>query len=220
MTDGMGGDDWETMLDTGKLEASLENLKVVTNVKPRTTAPAVPLPDFSVPPPDPRLAFPPPTGPRQFYQPPPDGGVIGGRTVPGDPPFSGPIRILSNDTRNRFQHQQQQPQLKILKRPNPPQAAQPDSQYSKSSLKTLEQREAEYAEARERILGKEPFPAAATGNQPPIKQQTNKNKNQKKPVNGVGTAQTFTPQEQQPKKGVNGSVPTPRGPDGTNGFQR
>ena len=74
-------------------------------------------------------------------------------------------------------------------------------QYSKSSLKTLEQREAEYAEARERILGKEPFPAAATGNQPPIKQQTNKNKNQKKPVNGVGTAQTFTPQEQQPKKG-------------------
>ena len=47
----------------------------------------------------------------------------------GDPPFTGQIRILSNDNRNRFQHQQQQqPQLKILKRPNQPQTAQPDSQ--------------------------------------------------------------------------------------------
>jgi len=113
MTDGEAGDDWESMLDTGKLDESLNKLKVAeksrTNNQQQT-------------------------------------------------PFPGPIRILTNNSRAQYGGATE-PKLKILKRPEQPQhLQQSETPVVKSNPKTLEQREQEYAEARERILGKEPFP--------------------------------------------------------------
>lgn len=68
-------------------------------------------------------------------------------------------------------HVQQQPMVKILKRPTA--AAQPLAQTRpKMPMKTLQQREQEYAKARLRILGSDSitipasnaFPAAVNGN--------------------------------------------------------
>jgi SUZ domain len=73
------------------------------------------------------------------------------------------LSILSNggdDFRPRIL---QRPKVTILKRPDSSPALSSTSQNSKPQIKTLEQREKEYAEARLRILGS----AAAVDDSPP-----------------------------------------------------
>ncbi|KAI8500509.1 PREDICTED: SUZ domain-containing protein 1-like [Branchiostoma belcheri] len=105
-------------------------------------------------------------------------------------------RVLEEDT----QRTQYQPQLKILKRPtNSSDATSPNSTDSKPKAKhkTLAQREAEYAEARLRILG-------ATS-----AEQTQ----EERPAHLVQQLE-----ELKVEDGVS-VVRQPRGPDGSAGFQ-
>jgi len=111
-----------------------------------------------------------------------------------DPTYSGPVRILSNDSRTVYKRPE--PKMKILKRPDPQQTKIQDCQVPKNVMKTLQQREADYAEARQRILGAE---AAESKPTPPSKQNGKKAEGSKKMSNG----------EVRPK-----------GPDGTKGFHR
>ena len=74
----------------------------------------------------------------------------------------------------------------------------------KSSLKSLEQREAEYAEARQRILGNEASPA------PPTKPTPANKQNGRRPTEPGIKKHMVTP---------GGDQRTPKGPDGTKGFQ-
>jgi len=132
MTDGEAGDDWESMLDTGKLDESLNKLKVAEKSTTKTQQ---------------------------------------------QTPFPGPIRILTNNTRAQYGGATE-PKLKILKRPEQPQhLQQSETPIVKSSPKTLEQREQEYAEARERILGKDPFPDTIKPNHGGQQKQQNGGRN-------------------------------------------
>lgn len=112
--------------------------------------------------------------------------------------FSGPVKILTNVSRN--QYRRPEPTLKILKRPEPENNKALEPQVPKNITKTLEQREAEYAEARQRILGNEPV-AAKTN---PVKQQ-----------NGGGGKRLDNAAK---KPGNGGNQRTPKGPDGGKGF--
>jgi hypothetical protein len=167
MTDGLGeGEDWETLLDSGKLDESLSKLKVVEKKKKKMDSPRIPPPHPATP----------------------------ASSSLTDPAFSGPVRILTNGCRTEFRGSE--PKLKILKRPDPESNKPTEPPIVKIVQKSLEQREAEYAEARLRILG----------NPPPPPQPTNNNKpkqNNKKAGDG--------------KKTANAAVP--KGPDGTKGFQ-
>jgi len=172
MSNGTGeGDDWESLLDTGKLDKNLENLNLVPAERSMGVDP------FGDPIPAP-----------------------GSRDL-SDPFFSGPVRILTNGSRNNYR--KPEPTLKILKRPEP-QIKVAETQAPRSTLKTLEQREAEYAEARQRILGTESqtSSAATKSNQNPAKPSHTRQAG-KKSANGGG----------------GGDVRPPRGPDGSKGFQ-
>jgi len=83
-----------------------------------------------------------------------------GGTNLSDPDFSGPIKILTNDARHMLMSRKQEPTMKILKRPDA-NNSKTETQVPKALPKSLSQREAEYAEARQRILGAEA--GAATG---------------------------------------------------------
>ncbi|CAG06855.1 unnamed protein product [Tetraodon nigroviridis] len=96
------------------------------------------------------------------------------------------------------------PQIRILKRPtnngtsgNPAASSRPTQQ-----MKTLAQREAEYAEARRRILG-----SASSEETPPD------NPGQDRPAH-LSTRQT--PEAARPNSQV---IRQPTGPDGTSGFR-
>ncbi|XP_023322796.1 SUZ domain-containing protein 1 [Eurytemora carolleeae] len=163
MTDGIGeGEDWETLLDSGKLDESLSKLKILErkdNMKPRI----------------------------------PSSQLNNSGTIT-DPTYSGPVRILTNGYRPEYRSSE--PKLKILKRPEPESSKPVETPTQKNVQKSLEQREAEYAEARLRILGNPPPPP------------TNNNKvkqNNKKAGEG--------------KKNPNGNAAVPKGPDGSKGFQ-
>lgn len=172
MSNGTGeGDDWEALLDSGKLDKNLENLKLhnSSNMKVDPFGDALP-----------------PMGRNQ--------GSIPLSSNLSDPSYSGPVRILTNGSRN--QYRKPEPTLKILKRPETQTTRVPEPQTQKNTMKSLEQREAEYAEARQRILGNE-----AGGAKPSPGQHK---QNGKKTDGG--------------RKSVNGDVRTPKGPDGSKGF--
>jgi len=123
-----------------------------------------------------------------------------------DPNYAGPVRIMSNESRTIYKGPAE-PKLKILKRPEANSAAQQANRkqelqvQQRNTQKTLEQREADYAEARSRILGpsqESPKPATTTT----------------KP-NGKKSEGSSCP---HPKKMSNSEV-RPKGPDGTRGFQ-
>lgn len=65
--------------------------------------------------------------------------------------------VILNEEVSRTQYVHQQPQVKILKRPSATKRKDTllmnGEKVSKQPIKTLQQREAEYAEARLRILG-------------------------------------------------------------------
>ena len=140
-------EDWETMLDSGELDANLDKLSIQ----------------------------PPPVATRPF-QPQPQ------VTLYGDDP--------------RTQYRPSEPVIKIMKRPETgPVSAQNGQSKPRVEQKSLKQREQEYAEARQRILGG----GESDSSQPKPSSKTVISKSKKEHVNG----------------------PTrhPKGPDGSKGFQ-
>eukprot|EP00088_Acartia_fossae_P020537 TRINITY_DN2210_c0_g1_i8.p1 TRINITY_DN2210_c0_g1~~TRINITY_DN2210_c0_g1_i8.p1 ORF type:complete len:324 (+),score=80.14 TRINITY_DN2210_c0_g1_i8:25-996(+) len=127
-----GGDDWENLLDSGELDQKLDQIKIDESKGSKTAAD--------------------PFDDEECSQ-----SKTG--TNLGDPTFSGPVRILTNDSRLLLR--KQEPTMKILKRPEQNPVKQPEPQSQKAAPKSLSQREAEYAEARQRILGSEVTAAAA-----------------------------------------------------------
>jgi len=126
----------------------------------------------------------------------------------GEPNFSGPVRILTNDSRILLSRKQQEPTMKILKRPEANVSKSTDQQVPKAAPKSLSQREAEYAEARQRILGAE---AAAinsiqgTGEaSKPAAPSSNKSSNTKSSGGGKQT-QTMTAGSKQNQPTTGGS---------------
>lgn len=140
-----GSDDWESMLDSGQLDQSLDRLSLYSQPRPQ-------------------------------------------------------VKILTDDCRT--QYKPPSPKLTILKRPSSQPASNGQAR-QKAPTKTLEQREADYAQARQRILGKD-------GTQQ--QQQQGRGKVQLK-------------QKQNPPKNKDGvavqpvaATRNPRGTDGTKGF--
>jgi len=136
-----GSDDWESMLDSGQLDQSLDRLSLYGQPKPQ-------------------------------------------------------VKILTDDCRT--QYKPPSPKLTILKRPTS-QPCKTDTR-QKAPTKTLEQREADYAQARQRILGKD------------VTQQ--------QPQGGKGKVQVK--QKQNPPKNKDGvavgATRNPKSSDGTKGF--
>ena len=164
-------DDWETMLDSGQLDASLDRMSVVDRCDP-AAATVVAAPDLTRPP---------------------------------------PVRILVNEARTQYRPPEQK--LTILKRPagggggqGPGQA---DAGRQKTPSKTLEQREAEYAQARQRILGG----GGGGGQGRNEKSVVIKGKNSSSREAGGGGGVTVGV-----GGGGGGATRNPRGTDGTRGF--
>jgi len=104
------------------------------------------------------------------------------------------VKILTDDCRT--QYKPPSPKLTILKRPT----SQPTKAPTKTApTKTLEQREADYAQARQRILGKD------------VTQQQQQGKGK------VQVKQKQNPQKNKDGVAV-GATRNPRGSDGTKGF--
>ena len=103
--------DWESMFESGELDASLKNL------------------DLSKPPPP----------------------------LPGQQPLMQPRVILQDQEDSRSEYQPPEPKMTIMKRPDSSSSsnakAAAELKQKKSQQKSLKQREQEYAEARQRILG-------------------------------------------------------------------
>ena len=104
--------DWESMFESGELDASLKNL------------------DLSKPPPP----------------------------LPGQQTAMPPRVILQEQEEGRSEYQPPEPKMTIMKRPDSSSSssnakAAADLKQKKSQQKSLKQREQEYAEARQRILG-------------------------------------------------------------------
>lgn len=103
--------DWESMFESGELDASLKNL------------------DLSKPPPP----------------------------LPGQQAAMPPRVILQEQEEGRSEYQPPEPKMTIMKRPDSSSSsnakAAADLKHKKSQQKSLKQREQEYAEARQRILG-------------------------------------------------------------------
>lgn len=137
MSDGQGGvpgdDDWEHLLETGELDKKLDEIDLKDNVegcgnssKSSSKHNVDPFDDL------------PPNKTNMNLT---------------DPTFSGPVKILTNDSRQLLR--KPEPTMKILKRPEQNQVKLSESQVPKTTPKSLSQREADYAEARKRILGEE-----------------------------------------------------------------
>jgi len=137
-----GADDWETMLESGQLDQSLNNLSLFTQPKPQ-------------------------------------------------------VKILTDDCRT--QYKPPEPKLTILKRPSS-QPVNSGQVRQKAPTKTLEQREADYAQARQRILGKD-----GNSQQGKVKVQVKGKEKGGKEV-------------KEAKNTPVGASRNPRGTDGTKGF--
>jgi len=135
MSDGQGGvpgDDWEHLLETGELDKKLDEIELKDNVADCS--------DSS-------------KSSKHNVDPFDDLPLTQTNMNLTDPTFSGPVKILTNDSRQLFR--KPEPTMKILKRPEQNQVKLSDSQVPKTAPKSLSQREADYAEARKRILGEE-----------------------------------------------------------------
>jgi hypothetical protein len=96
-------DDWESMLDSGQLDKSLEKL----TVKPTGVCPQ-----------QPQLQAAAAGGNKMEATAGNSGSSSAARPLLDDPFFSGPVRILTHDgSAARTQYRPPEPQLKILKRP-------------------------------------------------------------------------------------------------------
>ena len=137
-------EDWESMSDSGELDASLDKL----SIQP---------------------------GPTRPYQPQP------------------PVTLYGDDPRT--QYRPPEPVIKIMKRPDSGSSGQNGQAKPRVEQKSLKQREQEYAEARQRILGNDSKPDSSQAKTP---SKSVISKNRKDNVNGARH---------------------PKGPDGSKGFQ-
>ena len=107
MTATSESDDWETLLDSGQLDANIKKLRILQRPKPNSS-PAAP---------------------------------------------TGPVSVMCSDD-PRTQFKSSEPVIKIMKRPDSNSLSNSNGQNRpKVEQKSLKQREQEYAEARQRILG-------------------------------------------------------------------
>ena len=156
MTASESGDDWESLLDSGQLDANIKKLTILQRPKP-SPAPA-PGPAANIP----------------------------------------PVTVLCSDD-PRTQFRPSEPVIKIMKRPDGGSGVNSNVQVKpKVEQKSLKQREQEYAEARQRILGSESVEESQPQPKPPAKVMGGA-----KNSNGVPSSRT------------------PKGPptDGSRGFQ-
>lgn len=188
-------EDWESMLDSGQLDKSLEQLALSSS---RSSCQPLP-PQAAAASDRPASA---------------NSSSVAARQMLDDPFFGGPVRILTHDgSAARTQYRPPEPQLKILKRPTseigPAKKAADNQSGPKVSQKSLKQREAEYAEARLRILGSQ---------QPQTENKPANNNNGQKIVTINGQQQQQRGNNGQQRNG-NAQPRPPRGPDGSRGFQ-
>ena len=159
MTATSESDDWESLLDSGQLDANIKKLTILQRPQPSTiTAPA---------------------------------------------PVSNQINVICEDD-PRAQFKPTEPVIKIMKRPDI--VKQNNAQVKpKVEQKSLKQREQEYAEARQRILGQ------SEGGEESVSNQT------KSPARVTGAQSQGGPGGKQANNGV---ARPPRGPppDGSRGF--
>ena len=159
MTATSESDDWESLLDSGQLDANIKKLTILQRPQPSTiTAPA---------------------------------------------PVSNQINVICEDD-PRAQFKPTEPVIKIMKRPDI--VKQNNAQVKpKVEQKSLKQREQEYAEARQRILGQ------SEGGEESVSNQT------KSPARVTGAQSQGGPGGKQTNNGV---ARPPRGPppDGSRGF--
>ena len=159
MTATSESDDWESLLDSGQLDANIKKLTILQRPQPSTiTAPA---------------------------------------------PVSNQINVICEDD-PRAQFKPTEPVIKIMKRPDI--VKQNNAQVKpKVEQKSLKQREQEYAEARQRILGQ------SEGGEESVSNQT------KSPARVTGAQGQGGPGGKQTNNGV---ARPPRGPppDGSRGF--
>jgi len=142
-------EDWESRLDSGELEASLDKLSIQ------------------------------PTGPAQTFL--------------AQPLHQQSLSLYGDDPRT--QYRPPEPVIKIMKRPDSGTISSQNGQARpRVEQKSLKQREQEYAEARQRILGND---SDSTTAKTPSKSVISKNK----------------------KDTANNTARHPKGPDGSKGFQ-
>ena len=161
MTATSESDDWESLLDSGQLDANIKKLTILPRPKTSTI------------------------------------------TAPG--PVSNQVNVICEDD-PRAQFKPTEPVIKIMKRPDS--VNQSNAQVKpKVEQKSLKQREQEYAEARQRILGQ------SEGGEESVASQT---KSQARLTGGGGLGQGGP----GGKNVNNGVARTPRGPpaDGSRGF--
>ena len=143
-------DDWESLLDSGQLDANIKKLTILQRPKPSDTSVTQP-----------------------------------------------PITVLCNDD-PRTQFKPTEPVIKIMKRPEKAGPNANGQVKPKVEQKSLKQREQEYAEARQRILGSEAASdSSEEANRSPAKVT----------LQGPGS------------KNLNSVARIPKGPDGSKGFQ-
>ena len=162
MTATSESDDWETLLDSGQLDANIKKLTILQRPKA----------DSSL-------------GP------------------------GGPVSVMCSDD-PRTQFKSSEPVIKIMKRPDGNSSSNSNGQSKpKVEQKSLKQREQEYAEARQRILGSETNVAGEdTSNHHLLQQQTKSPVKYTVPPPNIGG------------KNTNGVARHPKGPpvDGSKGF--
>ena len=159
MTATSESDDWESLLDSGQLDANIKKLTILQ--RPQTS------------------------------------------TITAPAPVSNQINVICEDD-PRAQFKPTEPVIKIMKRPDI--VKQNNAQVKpKAEQKSLKQREQEYAEARQRILGQ------SEGGEESVSNQT------KSPARLTGAQGQGGPGGKQTNNGV---ARTPRGPppDGSRGF--
>ncbi|XP_055694022.1 SUZ domain-containing protein 1 [Lutzomyia longipalpis] len=111
--------------------------------------------------------------------------------------------ILQDDPRSHFgPYGPQEPTLKILKRPQETEGRGVGDNRPKAPVKSLQQREQEYAEARLRILG--------AAKSPEEEQNT--------VMRRTSEGGSSTSRQMMSGKTPDGLIRLPRGPDGTSGF--
>merc|ERR1719348_2507207 len=132
--------------------------------------------------------------------------------VGADPPP--PLHHLLYSEDPRLKYRQQEPRITIMKRPGSAPGGQGGQRQPKVEQKSLKQREQEYAEARQRILGvAEPEPAAESAGRSPAVLQ----------VNGKHAAPAVQLQTNKPGRGKGSAAArAPRGPQpgDCRGFQQ
>ena len=126
------------------------------------------------------------------------------------------IQVAQSDNSVQTQYRSPDPVIKIMKRPTTAsgEASQENGETAKPRPKTLKQREEEYAQARLRILG-----SAGTPDLPPPEEDVEKEAIAVNTVKVLSDGSSQPQAKNQPPQSGNSVERTPKGPDGSKGFQ-